>query len=374
MRRQEAHLSRFRKGSNAYKVEVGKIRAECGRMAAEATMKEKKEKKEGDLRREIDARKMKKRVEIEERKKKEDKEVAADREKEEEARNQRIKRNLERVMKVVGEENQVVKEKAEREIIEAQKWMEGKEARMEARREEEDRERQEKYLRDIEDLPPLEPLEESVEDGQVAGTSSGYRSNFSRTIHRAQSWERDESDEWDEEGWSKTVSSISSRPEFGEEKGGKGKGGGRRVFKKGESVTFGQAMNRKEHELLDARCEVVRAVAVGLEKAKVGAVEPEDKEYFEKLEESMEQLEKERAKVNMPKVWGRAGVSPAEEKEEDRKNERGRGKERKRDSKEGRHRERRESRDDEERRYRERKDSERKRRKSGRRSSSRSDD
>ena len=66
---------------------------------------------------------MKKRVEIEERKKKEDKEVAADREREEEAKNQRIKRNLERVMKVVGEENQVVKEKAEREVIEAQRRM-----------------------------------------------------------------------------------------------------------------------------------------------------------------------------------------------------------------------------------------------------------
>ena len=80
---------------------------------------------------------------------------------------------------------------------------------MEARRAKEDRERQERYLRDIEDLPPLEPLEDLVEDGQVAGTSSGYRSTFTRTIHRAQSWEREESNEWDEKEWSKTVSSIA---------------------------------------------------------------------------------------------------------------------------------------------------------------------
>ena len=343
-------------------------------MAAEATMKEKEEKKGGDLRREIEARKMKKRVEIEERKKKEDKEVAADREKEEDAKNQRIKRNLERVMKVVGEENQVVKEKAEREVIEAQKWMEGKEARMEARREKEDRERQEKYLRDIEDLPPLEPLEEFVEDEQVAGTSSGSRFNFTRTIVRAQSWERDDSDEWDEDRWNQKVSSISSRPEFGEEKGGKGKGGGGKSFKKGEPVKFGEVMNEKEHELLDARCEIVKKVAEGLERAKVGAVEPEDKEYFEELEGCMNKLEKKRAEINMPKVWGRAGLPTPEGKEEDRKDDRGRRKERKRDSKEGRHRERRESRDKDERRYRERKGSEEKRRKSRRRSSSRSDD
>ena len=88
-------------------------------------MKEKKDKKDGDLRKEIEARKMKKRLVIEEKKKKEDKEVAAEREKEEVAKNERIRRNLERVMKVVGEENQVVKEKAEREVIEAQRRMRG---------------------------------------------------------------------------------------------------------------------------------------------------------------------------------------------------------------------------------------------------------
>ena len=376
MRRQEAHLSRFRKGSNAYKVEVGKIRAECGRMAAEATMKEKKEKKDGDLRNEIEARKMKKRVEIEEKKEKEDKEIEAQREKEEDARNERIKRNLERVMNVVGEENRVVKEKAEKEVIEAQRRMEESEARMEARRRIEDSERQTQYLRDIEGLPPLEPLEEFVEDEQVAGTSSGNRGNFSRTIHRAESWERDESDEWDEDAWTKTVSSIASRPEFGEEKGEKGKGGGGRAFKKGEAVTFGQAMNEKEHELLDARIEIVKKVSDGLERAKVGAVEPEDKEYFEELEGCMQRLEEKRAGINMPKIWGRAGLSPAGEKEEERKDERGRRKEKKRDSKEKesrRHRERRESRDREERRYRERKGSEEKRKRSGRRSPSRSD-
>ena len=90
----------------------------------------------------------------------------------------------------------------------------------------------------------------------------------------------------------------------------------------------------------------------------------------------MQKLEEKRASVNMPKIWGRAGVSPAEEKEEGRKDDRGRRKEKKRDSKEKdsrRHRERRESRDREERRYRERKGSEEKRKKSGRRSPSRSD-
>ena len=132
-------------------------------------------------------------------------------------------------------------------------------------------------------------------------------------------------------------------------------------------------MSKKEHELLDARCTVVRAIAEGLEKAKVGHVEPEDREFFEKMEEGMAQLEERRAEVNMPKVWGRAGLKGAEKEEEDRKDDRGRRKERKRDSKEGRHRERRESRDEKERRYRERKDSEGKKRKSSRRSSSRSE-
>ena len=90
------------------------------------------------------------------------------------------------------------------------------------------------------------------------------------------------------------------------------------------------------------------------------------------MEKGMAQLEERRAEVNMPKVWGRAGLKGAE-KEEDRKDDRGRRKARKRDSKEGRHRERRESRDEKERRYRERKDSEGKKRKSSRRSSSRSE-
>ena len=35
MRRKEAELAKLKKGSNAYKVAVGKIRAECGKMAAE---------------------------------------------------------------------------------------------------------------------------------------------------------------------------------------------------------------------------------------------------------------------------------------------------------------------------------------------------
>ena len=149
------------------------------------------------------------------------------------------------------------------------------------------------------------------------------------------------------------------------------------MFKKGEVVTFGEAMNEKEHELFEARVEIVKKVSDGLERAKVGAVEPEDKEYFEELEGCMQKLEEKRAGINMPKIWGRAGVSPGEEKEEGRKDERGRKKEKKRDSKEKdsrRHRERRESRDREERRYRERKGSEEKRRKSRRRSPSRSDD
>ena len=48
MMKQEAQLSRFKKGSNSYKVEIWKIRAECGRMAAEATKRAKEEKKRGE--------------------------------------------------------------------------------------------------------------------------------------------------------------------------------------------------------------------------------------------------------------------------------------------------------------------------------------
>ena len=248
---------------------------------------------------------------------------------------------------------------------------------MEARRLKEDKERQEKYLRDIEDLPPLEPLEDLVEDGQVPGTS-GYPSTITWTIVRTPSWEREASDEWDKLGWEKTVESIASRPEFGEDHPGKGKGGkgAGRWVKAGEVVKFGEVMNRKEHELLDARCAVVRAIAEGLELAKTGDVEPEEREFFEKIEKGFEQVEEERAAVNKPKVWGRAGMKgpTREEEERERKDDRGRRKERKRDSKEGRHRERRDSRDKGERKYRERKDSkEGRRRKERRRSSSRSD-
>ena len=246
MRKQEAQLSRFRKGSNSYKVEVGKIRAECGRMAAEATRKAKEEKKrgEGDVRRVLEERKMKKRIEIEVKKKEEDKKVAVDRKKED-AKNERMRMN------VVGEENKLVKEKTEREIIEAQKWRDEREQRMKARRWKEHKERQEKYLKDIEDLPPLEPLKDLVNDGQVPGTS-GYRSTITWTIVRTLSWERDASDEWDEKEWEKTVESIASRPEFGEREGGKGKGG-ETLVKKGEVVKFGTVMNRKEHELFESR-------------------------------------------------------------------------------------------------------------------------
>ena len=197
-----------------------------------------------------------------------------------------------------------MKEKREREIIEAQKWRDEKEERMEARRLREDEERQEKYLKEIEDLPPLESLEDLVEDGQVPGTSG--TSAIIRTIFRTPSWEREESDEWDESGWEKAVGSIASRPEFGEDYGGRGKegkGGGRWV-KKGEVVKFGTVMSKKEHELLDSRCAVQRAISEGLELAKKGDVEPEDRESFEKMAKGFEKVEEERSEVNMPKVWG----------------------------------------------------------------------
>ena len=97
---------------------------------------------------------------------------------------------------------------------------------MEARRLREDKERQEKYLKEIEDLPPLEPLEDLVEDGQVPGTSgTSGTSAIIQTIFRTPSWEREASDEWDESEWEKTVGSIASRPEFGEDYGGRGKEG-----------------------------------------------------------------------------------------------------------------------------------------------------
>ena len=98
------------------------------------------------------------------RKKEEDRKVALDR-KREDVKNERMKSNLEKIMKVVGEENRLVKEKREREIIEAQKWRDEKEERMEARRLRENKERLGKYMKEIEDLPPLEPLEDLVEDG-----------------------------------------------------------------------------------------------------------------------------------------------------------------------------------------------------------------
>ena len=212
----------------------------------------------------------------------------------------------------------------------------------------------------------------------MPGTSG--TSAITRTIFRTSSWEREGSDEWDESGWEETVGSIASRPEFGENNGGKGKegkGGGRWV-KKGEVVKFGTVMNKKEHELLDSRCAVLRAISEGLEVAKKGDVEPEDREFFEKMAKGFEKVEKERSEVNRPKVWGRAGLegTEKEEEKETRKGDRGRRKERKRDSKEGRHRERRDSRDEKERKYRERKGSKEGyggRRKGSRRSSSRLD-
>ena len=86
------------------------------------------------------------------------------------------------------------------------------------------------------------------------------------------------SDEWDESGWEKTVGSIVSRTDFGEDKGEKGnEGKGRgRLVKKGEVVKFGMIMSRKEHELLESRCAVLKAISQGLELAKKGDVEPED--------------------------------------------------------------------------------------------------
>ena len=223
---------------------------------------------------------MQKRIEIEVRKKEDDRKVALDRKREEDMKHERMRVNLEKIMKVVGEENKIVKEKREREIIKAQKWRDEKEERMEARRLKEDRERQEKYEKEIEDLPPLEPLEDLVEDGQVPGTSG--TSTITRTIFRTPSWEREELDEWDESGWEETIRSIPPRPEFGEDDGGKGKEGKgeARKWKKGEVVKFGTVMSKKEHKLLDSRCAVLRAIAEGLEVAKKGDVEPEDREFF----------------------------------------------------------------------------------------------
>ena len=136
-------------------------------------------------------------------------------------------------------------------------------------------------------------------------------------------------------------------------------------------------MSRKDHDLLDARVKIVRAIAEGVELAKSWNVEPENRVFFEKMEKGFEQLEEERSATNRPKVWGRLGMEEAEKEDEekDRKEERGRRQERKRDSKEGRNRERRQSRDEGERKFRERKGSkEGKKRKERRRSSSRSDD
>ena len=142
-------------------------------------------------------------------------------------------------------------------------------------------------------------------------------------------------------------------------------------------VKFGEVMNKKDNELLEARVKVVRAMAEGLELAKGRDVEPEKRVFFEKLERGFDQLEEERSAANTPKVWRRAGLEGAEKEEEkrDKKDNRGRRTDRKRDSKEGRHRERRDSRDEGERKFRERKESkEGRRRKEERRSSSRSDD
>ena len=116
---------------------------------------------------------------------------------------------------------------------------------MKIRRAKEDRERQEQFIRDIRDLPPLEPLEEYTEDDQVPSTSG--MSSIIRTIVRTPSWEREES--------------VAARPEYGEDDRGKGKGGkgGGRWVKKGEVVKFGEVMNKKDKELLEARVKIVRA-------------------------------------------------------------------------------------------------------------------
>ena len=378
MRRKEAELSKLRKGSNSYKVAVGKMRAECGRMAAEERKRRLGGEGGGDMRPALEEKKMKKRLEIEMDKKKEDEKIACERKKEEDARNERMRTNLGKALKVIGEENKEVEEKREKKIFEGRRWRDERQARMEERRAKEDRERQEKYEREIEDLPPLEPLEEMVEDEQRPSTSRNIgTTNFTRTITRSPSWGREESDEWDEDKWEKTVESIGSRPEFGENRGDKGKGKkGSMGKKKVEAKSFGDVMDEKEHELLDSRCSILYEISQGVESAKQGNVSVEDKVFFEKLERGYRQLEEERAKKNIPKVWERAGLKGAEEEEEEReeKESRGRKKDRKRDSKEGRNRERRESRDEGERKYRERKGSkEGSRRKESRRSSSRSD-
>ena len=147
-------------------------------------------------------------------------------------------------------------------------------------------------------------------------------------------------------------------------------------MKKGEVVKFGEVMNKKDKELLEARVKIVRAIAEGAELAKDSEVEPENRVFFEKMERGFDQVEEERSAANRPKVWEKAGLEEAEKEEEgkDRKDDRGRRKERKRDSREGRHRERRDSRDEGERKYRERKVSKERSRKGRRRSSSRSDD
>ena len=63
------------------------------------------------------------------------------------------------------------------------------------------------------------------------------------------------------------------------------------MVKKGEVVKFGAVMSRKEHELLESRCAVLKAIAQGLELAKKGDVEPEDREFFEKMEKGGEHAE-----------------------------------------------------------------------------------
>ena len=133
----------MKKGSNRYKVAVGKIRAECGKMVAEARKKAMKEREKGevDMRPVLQEKKMMKRIEIEGRKREEDEKVALDRRREEDAKNERMKTNLERIMKVIGEENKDVKGKREKEIIEARKLRDEREERMVARRLKEDQER-----------------------------------------------------------------------------------------------------------------------------------------------------------------------------------------------------------------------------------------
>ena len=140
MRKKEAELSRYKKGSNAHKVALGRIRTECGRMAAEARKRaiEEREKGEVDMRPVLQEKKMMKRIEIEERKREEDENVALDRRREEDAKNERIKKNLERIMKVVGEENEGAEERREKEIMEMRRCRDEREERMRIRRAKED--------------------------------------------------------------------------------------------------------------------------------------------------------------------------------------------------------------------------------------------